>query len=49
MIERPGAGRRVASAPRQSVAHTIAYASPIRPLPAAAIPAMVRGDDWNEF
>jgi len=49
-IGQPGAGRRPASAPRASVAHTIAYASPVRPLPAAAIPAMVRGDDdWNEF
>ncbi|WP_183128812.1 hypothetical protein, partial [Sphingomonas sp. PP-CE-3A-406] len=26
------------------------YASPVRPLPAAAIPALVRSDDdWNEF
>jgi methyl-accepting chemotaxis protein len=45
---RRAAPARVVTAP--SMAHKIAYASPVRPLPSAAIPAMVRADDdWNEF
>jgi methyl-accepting chemotaxis protein len=44
-------------APRAAAKPVKSYASPVKPLPAAAIPALVRspvtagdgGDDWNAF
>ncbi len=49
-IGESAASHRPATPARPSMAQKIAYASPVRPLPAAAIPAMVRSeDDWNEF
>jgi len=48
-IGQSAASHRAPPAP-PSMAQKIAYASPVRPLPAAAIPAMVRADDdWNAF
>ena len=43
-------GGRSASIRKTNYATPAAYASPIKPLPAAAIPAMVRSDDeWTSF
>ncbi len=46
-----GGDARPAPAPRPDYITPAAYTSPIKPLPAAAIPAMVRNtdDDWTSF
>ncbi len=44
-------GHKNGSTPARSKVSAKSYASPVKPLPAAAIPALVRsgGDDWNAF
>jgi methyl-accepting chemotaxis protein len=49
-VGQSGGGHRQAARARPDYASPAAYSSPIRPLPAAAIPAMVRtDDDWTSF
>lgn len=46
---RPGATAQRASAKPAPAAKTPSFGGPSKPLPPAAIPALVRSEEWNEF